>query len=44
MWIGRVIVEAAELIVKAKRALDEVMGNSAWRRPMVFHGDGTERT
>jgi len=33
MWTGRTVIELADIIVRAKRTLDEMMNASPWRRP-----------
>jgi len=33
LWSGRLLLEAAEIAVRARRALDAVLGNTPWVRP-----------
>ena len=40
LWAGRMIVEACEIVVRGRRALDQSLGNDPWRRPPWSGGRG----
>ena len=33
LWGGRMFLEAAEIVVRGRRSLDQSLGDSPWRRP-----------
>lgn len=44
LWAGRMLIEAAELVVRGRRALDNSLGDGGgWRRPPWGGGGGGGR-
>jgi hypothetical protein len=39
LWTGRVLLEFCELAVRARRALNDSLGDNPWRRPGPWFGD-----
>lgn len=40
LWLGRMAIEAADIVVRGRRALDQALGQDNWRRPPWQGGRG----
>jgi hypothetical protein len=40
LWVGRMLLEASEIVVRGRHALDQALDRSPWRHPPWGGGGG----